>query len=182
MRERAKDPARKTELDQALRDIADARRDFLSAQRGANEAAREQMRAAAETARQAAREVAETTRDAAHDRINSLKEARNDAIEAQKKAGIDDKAAVGTFDKLIAEAELNEKAADTALARVNSSKFIQEIDKEFKLNAKADEKAARSKTPLPGKLAAPNASKARFGLISSPWRSARLRIAPQASA
>ena len=157
MRERAQDPSRKTELDQALRDIAEARRDIFSAQREANQSVKDAMRAAAETARQAARDVAEATRDAARERINSLKEARADAIEAQKKAGIDDKAAVGTFDKLIAEAQLNEKAADEALARVNSSKFMQETEKEFKLKAKADEKAARGKAPLPGKGPAPNA-------------------------
>ncbi len=160
MRERAQDPSRKTELDQALRDIAEARKEIFSAQRDANQSVKEAMRVAAEAARQAARDAAEATRDAARDRINSLKEARQDALDAQKKAGINDLAAVGSFDKLIAEAEVNEKAANDAMARINSKKFAQELASDFGLKPKAGGKdntdkaipAAGGKLPGSGKV------------------------------
>ena len=145
MRERAQDPSRKTELDQALRDIAEARKEIFSAQREAKQSVKEAMRVAAEAARQAARDAAETTRDAARDRIASLKEARQDALDAQKKAGINDAAAVGAFDKLIAEAEINEKTANEVVARINSKKFAQELESDFGLKPKPDGKANADK-------------------------------------
>ncbi len=150
MRERAKDPSRKTELDQALRDIAEARREIFSAQREANQSVKDAMRAAAESARQAARDAAEATRDAARERIESLKEARQDALDAQKKAGINDPAGVGSFDKLIAEAQINEKAANEALSRINSGKFAQELESDFGIKSVPDNKAASGKKAAAG--------------------------------
>ena len=164
MRERAQDPSRKIELDQALRDIAEARREIFSAQRDANLSVKDAMRTAADAARRAAREAAQATREAAQERIAALREARQDAVAAQKKAGIDDASGLAAFDSLIAEAELNEKAAADALERINSKKFAQELEADFglkslpELKSKADKDAGKAAPPANNK--SPAAAKA----------------------
>ena len=157
MRARAQDPSRKIELDQALRDIAEARREIFSAQRNANQSVKEAMRAAADAALQAAREAAQTTREAAQERIVALKEARQDAVAAQKKAGIDEASGLSAFDSLIVEAELNEKAAGDALERINSKKFAQDLEADFGLKSPAEVKSNADKDA--GKVAPPAINK-----------------------
>ncbi len=127
--ERTNDPARKAELEQALKEIAEARRDLSNAEREAarantdasREAAREAKRSAKEAAtaaRNAAREAAQAARDSAKQRISELKTARKEAVELQARVGLKDNVALESYDKAIAEAQESERAANEAIKQL----------------------------------------------------------------
>jgi signal transduction histidine kinase len=129
MGQRTSDPARKAELEQALKDIAEARKDMFSAEREAcratsdatRDVAREARRAAKEAAnvaRTTARDAAKTARDAAKERIEELRTARKEAVDLQSRVGLKDAAALDSFDKAIKAAEESERAADEALKQL----------------------------------------------------------------
>jgi Histidine kinase len=182
LRARTQDPAQKAEFDQALEDIAEARKDLLNVQvdvqaavkeaaeaareasqeatQGAVSAALDAARSAAEgaaqgalnAARDAARKAAESQRDAAQERLESLTEARQEALDAQKKAGITDKTALASFDSLIASAKDDEKTANDALAKL--------ADKNFSITISTDAKARAVSPVAPSTPAPPAAPKA----------------------
>jgi hypothetical protein len=177
LRARTQDPAQKAEFDQALEDIAEARKDLLNVQvdvqaavkeaaeaardasqeatQGAVSAALDAARSAAEgaaqgalnAARDAARKAAESQRDAAQERLESLTEARQEALDAQKKAGITDTSALASFDSLIASAKDDEKTAKDALAKL--------ADKNFSITISADPKIRKALPTPPAAPAAP---------------------------
>jgi hypothetical protein len=129
MGQRTSDPVRKAELEQALKDIAEARKDMFNAEREAARAtsdatrdvAREARRAAKEAAnaaRTAARDAAKSARDAAKERIEELRTARQEAVDLQSRVGLKDAAALESFDKAIKAAEESERAADEALKQL----------------------------------------------------------------
>ena len=129
MGQRTTDPARKAELEQALKDIAEARKDMFNAEREAaratsdatREVAREARRAAkeaAKAARSTARDAAKSARDAAKERIAELRTARQEAVELQSRVGLKDAAALESFDKAIKAAEESERAAEETLKQL----------------------------------------------------------------
>ena len=129
---RTTDPARKAELDQALRDIAEARKDMFNAElaekRSLTEANREAKleakratREAINAARAVARDAATASRDAARERIQELKTARKEAQDVQARVGLTDGAAMAAFDKAIVAAEESERTATDALKQLRSN-------------------------------------------------------------
>lgn len=112
--EHTADPARKAEFDQALKEIAEARRELSNAEREVRQSAKE----AAIAARDAAREAALSARDAARQRISELKDARNEAVELQARVGLKDNAAIESYNKAIDEAQQSERTANEALKRL----------------------------------------------------------------
>ncbi|MFM7293460.1 MAG: histidine kinase [Burkholderiales bacterium] len=143
MGQRTSDPARKSELEKALKDIAEARRDMFNAEREATRAigdakrdvAREARRAAKEAAnaaRSTARDAAISARDLAKERIEELRTARREAVDLQSRVGMKDAAALAPFDKAIKAAEENERAAEAAL------KQLKDKQPQFSLSMGAD--------------------------------------------
>ncbi|MFN7815269.1 MAG: histidine kinase [Burkholderiales bacterium] len=134
MGQRTSDPARKSELEKALKDIAEARRDMFNAEREATRAigdakrdvAREASRAAKEAAnaaRSTARDAAISARDLAKERIEELRTARREAVDLQSRVGLKDAAALEPFDKAIKAAEENERAAEEALKQLKDKQL-----------------------------------------------------------
>ena len=134
MGQRTSDPARKSELEKALKDIAEARRDMFNAEREATRAiddakrdvAREARRAAKEAAnaaRSTARDAAISARDLAKERIEELRTARREAVDLQSRVGLKDTAALEPFDKAIKAAEENERAAEEALKQLKDKQL-----------------------------------------------------------
>ena len=155
MSQRTSDPARKAELEQALKDIAEARREMFNAEREAaratsdatREVARVARRAAKEVAtavRTAARDAAKSARDAAKGRIEELRTARREAVNLQARVGLKDAGLLVSFDNAIKAAEDSERAADDALKQLKdkpseislglSADGIKFIDKASKAN------------------------------------------------
>ena len=118
MKERAKDPARKAELDRALSEIERARRELSNAEATAGSTFREATREAAEAARQAAIEVAEAAIEAATEARQTIEEARSDALEKLRDKGVDTSATAKSFDDLITTAKDRERVAKNALKSI----------------------------------------------------------------
>jgi Histidine kinase len=137
MGEGTNDPARKAELDRALKDIeaarvemfdtaADAKAESDKARSEAREQAREAKRQAKEAQRQArteAKETAQATKEAAKQKLEELRSAREEAFAAQKRVGLNDPTALTSFDKAIAETESEIKQAEQRIKDIQSGKF-----------------------------------------------------------
>jgi hypothetical protein len=104
MKDRAADPARRLELEQALREIAQARKDIYAAQREAQNAAREAMNEVQNTALEAARDGAHAALEAATEAREAIEEARQAAAEKLKSTGADASAARRAFDYMLRSA------------------------------------------------------------------------------
>ena len=127
--ERTSDPARKSELDQALKEIADARREIFSAANDAKRSVTEASRAAARDAKRvakeataAAREAVIAARDAAQQRIMELQSARDEAMAVQRRVELQDDAAATGFDKAIAEERQRVREADEVIKALSATK------------------------------------------------------------
>ena len=118
MKERAKDPARKAELDRALSEIERARKELSNAEASAGSAFREATREAAEAAQQAATEVAEAAIEAATETRQTIEEARSEALEKLRGKGVDTSATAKSFDDLIKTAKDRERVAKEALKSI----------------------------------------------------------------
>lgn len=118
MKERAKDPARKAELDRALSEIERARKELSNAEATAGSAFREATREAAEAAQQAATEVAEAAIEAATEARQTIEEARSDALEKLRDKGVDTSATAKSFDDLVKTAKDRERVAKEALRSI----------------------------------------------------------------
>jgi len=173
---RTTDPARKAELDQALKDIAEARKDMFNAElvqqrtmsEANSEATREAKRATKEAikaARSVAREAATSSRDAARERIEELKTARKEALDLQARVGLKDGAALAGFDKAIAAAEESERTATHALKQLRSNS----TSLSFGLSSESGKAGAGVDKPAPGApAAAPSGSKSTTPMPPAP--------------
>lgn len=132
MVERTSDAGRRAELEQALRDIAEARKEMAvvagDAERAiadaTGEATREAKRMAKEAAtnaRERAREAAVQARDAARERLQELRNAKQEARTLQERVGVKDESTLASFDKAIAEAEASVKQAEAAISELKKS-------------------------------------------------------------
>jgi hypothetical protein len=180
--ERTKDPDRKAELDIAMQEIADARRDAFNAQREARraaseasrEAAREARRAArdaAEAAQNAAREAATQARDGARNKIETLTSAREEMVELQTRVGHKDDAALASIDAAITQARESEREAEKALAELKRDRnFSIGLGPSSATSAKSAPTAPPAPSPPtpPGSPADPKAPKAPVAGVSKP--------------
>lgn len=132
MVERTSDAGRRAELEQALREIAEARKEMAvvagDAERAiadaTGEATREAKRLAKEAAtnaRERAREAAVQARDAARERLQELRNAKQEARTLQERVGVKDESTLASFDKAIAEAEASVKQAEAAISELKKS-------------------------------------------------------------
>lgn len=132
MVERTSDAGRRAELEQALRDIVEARKEMAvvagDAERAiadaTGEATREAKRMAKEAAtnaRERAREAAVQARDAARERLQELRNAKQEARTLQERVGVKDESTLASFDKAIAEAEASVKQAEAAISELKKS-------------------------------------------------------------
>jgi hypothetical protein len=135
MVERTSDAGRRAELEQALREIAEARKEMAvvagDAQRAiadaTGEATREAKRLAKEAAtnaRERAREAAVQARDAARERLQELRNAKQEARNLQERVGVKDESTLASFDKAISEAEASVKQAEEAIRELKKSKML----------------------------------------------------------
>ena len=119
MKDRASDPARRAELEQALKDIAQARKDIFTAQRDAQNAAKEALRDVRDAAFETAREGASAAVEVATEAREAMEEAKRDAEEKLKSSGADTSATLKLFDDMIKSAREKENAAKDALKKIN---------------------------------------------------------------
>ena len=131
MKDRASDPARRAELEQALKEIAQARKDIFAAQRDAQnaakgalkdaqEAAKEALKDAQDAAMEAARDGAQAAVEAATEAREAVEEAKRDAEDKLKSSGADTGAALKAFDDMIRSAKEKENAAREALKKITA--------------------------------------------------------------
>ena len=120
MKDRASDPARRQELDQALKEIAQARKDIFTAQHDAQNAAKDALKDAQAAAIETARESAQAALEAATEAREAVEEAKRDAEEKLKSSGADTRAALKAFDDMIQSAKEKESAARDALKKISS--------------------------------------------------------------
>ena len=121
MRSRATDPERRRELDQALAEMARARKE-LSAARSGIGGTIESANESAESALEAANNAAESALTSAIEAREALEEARNDAVARLREHGLDTSKTAQSFDELLAAAKARERAArdsQKALARLH---------------------------------------------------------------
>jgi Histidine kinase len=126
MSERATDPARREELEQALRDLEEARADLMTRQNEIDESAKV-VRQETEQNQRAERELraaALADRNAAKSRLAELRAARKAAKKAQQQAGTEDAAILADFDRDIREAEAAYDAANQYARDVRNSKVV----------------------------------------------------------
>ncbi len=144
-RERATDPARKAELDQAMEEISRARQEISNAEKdgskAAKEAAKEAANAANEVAQNAVAAAMESVREAAdgvfenaRDRRIEIEEARRNIADSLKTAGVTSPDALKAIDEQLAAAKKLEDAAKKALDELTRSMNKDEI----KLNIGGD--------------------------------------------
>jgi hypothetical protein len=135
MVERTSDPGRRAELEQALREIAEARKEMAvvagDAQRAiadaTGEATREAKRMAKEAAtnaRERAKEAAVQARDAARERLQDLRNAKQEARNLQERVGLKDESTLASFDKAITEAEASVKQAEEAIRELKKPRAL----------------------------------------------------------
>jgi hypothetical protein len=150
MKERANDPVRRQELEQALKDIAQARKDIFAAQRDAQnavkEAVTEAMVEAENAAVDAARDGAQVAVETATEAREAIEEARREAAEKLKSSGADVSAAMKAFDDMIKAAREKERAAQEALKQINAGKkrgisIGMHAGDAFKIDVKPDDEA-----------------------------------------
>ncbi|MEP7157167.1 MAG: hypothetical protein ABI905_15410, partial [Betaproteobacteria bacterium] len=122
IKDRSNDPQRKQELDHALAEIAQARKEIFNAQRDAGNAAREVVRDAQNAALEAAQEAAETALEAAKDTREAIEEAKNDAVDKLKASGADSNATLRAFDDMIKAAKEKERAAKDAVRKIATAR------------------------------------------------------------
>ena len=137
MAERTEDAARKTELKQALADIDAAREDLNESvsetRRARDEAAAasrqhaKEARDAVREARNKARDEAVEAKDRAKEKIAELRAARLEAQTAQKRVGINDEAALASFDNAIAAAEAELKRTTQLIRDIKNGKVKIEV-------------------------------------------------------
>ncbi len=120
MKERAKDPDRRRELERALREIERARTEVASVE---NEAARV-ARDAAQEALDAAHESAQATLEAAQEARQAVEEARNETLESLRSKGLDVGATERSFDELLRGAKEKEAAAQATLDGIAKSREV----------------------------------------------------------
>jgi signal transduction histidine kinase len=113
MKETAKDPARREELDRAQEEITRARQEIFNAQREAREAARE-----------AAKEAAQAAYEAAKEARQSVEAARKEAIASLKERNVKDPEVLKSFDESLKSARDAEAAARAALDRARRQKSV----------------------------------------------------------
>ncbi len=124
---RTSDPARKSEFEQALKEITDAREQKFSAARTAERTISDAKRDAAREAKNvnrealaAARDVARGVRDDARERIVELQAARKETLEVQQRVGLQDDTAVAGIDKAINEATERQRTAEEVLKKLGT--------------------------------------------------------------
>lgn len=118
MKDRAKDPDRRRELERALSEIERARAEFSNAQSEAAQAARD----AAQEALDAAEETAQAALEAAREARQTVEESRNEALQNLRSKGLDVGATERSFDDLLRGAKEKEAAAQTALDGIAKSR------------------------------------------------------------
>ena len=117
MKERAKDPDRRRELERALAEIERARNEVSNAQDEAAQAVRD----AAQEALESAREVAQGALEAAQEARQTIEESRDEALQKLRAKGLDVAATAQSFDDLLKGAREKEVAAQAALDDVAKS-------------------------------------------------------------
>ncbi|MBL8524442.1 MAG: histidine kinase [Betaproteobacteria bacterium] len=122
IKERSNDPVRRQEMERALSEIAQARKEIFAAQRDGTAAAREAMREAQANALEAAREAAEAAVEAAREAREAVEEAKSEALDKLKASGADTAAAAKAFDDTIKTAREKEKAARDAVKKITDTK------------------------------------------------------------
>jgi len=119
---RSNDPARKLELDNALAEIAQARKEIFNAQRDAGNAAREAVRDAQNSALEAAQDAAQSALEAATEARQAVEEAKSDAADKLKASGADSAATLRAFDDMIKAAKEKEQAAKEAVKKIAAAR------------------------------------------------------------
>ena len=122
IKDRSSDPSRKQELEHALAEIAQARKEIFSAERDAMTAAQEVIREAQNAALDSARDAATSALEAAREARESMEEAKSAAAEKLKSAGADATAALKAFDDMIQIAKEKERAAKDAVQKINETR------------------------------------------------------------
>ena len=120
MRERATDPERRRELDQALAEMARARKELSAAQSGASRRTIESAAEKAQSALETAISAAESALESASDARETLEEARNDAISKLRDKGIDTTKTRESFNELLQSARDSEATARESLAALGA--------------------------------------------------------------
>jgi hypothetical protein len=115
MRSRASDPERRRELDQALAEMARARKELTAAQ-GASRRTIESAHETAQSALETAISAAESALESANDAREALEEARDDALAKLRERGIDTKKTAQSFEELLKSARESEATARESLA------------------------------------------------------------------
>ena len=119
---RSNDPARKLELDNALAEIAQARKEIFNAQRDAGNAAREAVRDAQNSALEAAQDAAQSALEAVTEARQAVEEAKSDAADKLKASGADSAATLRAFDDMIKAAKEKEQAAKEAVKKIAAAR------------------------------------------------------------
>jgi len=122
IKDRSQDPARRQEMERALEEIAQARKEIFAAQRDANASAREAIREAQNNALEAARDAAQAALEAAREAREAVEEAKSEALDKMKASGADTAAAAKAFDDTIRTAREKEKAARDAVKKITDTK------------------------------------------------------------
>jgi hypothetical protein len=122
IKDRSQDPVRRQEMERALDEIAQARKEIFAAQRDGSAAAREAMREAQSNALEAAREAAQAALEAAREARESIEEAKSEALDKLRSSGADTTAAAKAFDDTLKAAREKEKAARDAVKKITDTK------------------------------------------------------------
>jgi len=120
MRERATDPERRRELEQALKEMDRARKELSAAQLGTASEALESAHERAESAFDAATTAAESALESASDAREALEGARDEAIEKLREKGIDTKRTAKSFEDMLRSARETEANARDSLASLRA--------------------------------------------------------------
>ena len=128
MRERTAEGGRQRELDQALAEIARAKRELYAAKSDMDRAVRESANETANAALESAMDAAATALDAAIEAREAIEQARRDAVELLRERGLDVTAAAQSFDGMLKTAVDNEKAARETLESMRAMRQAQSRD------------------------------------------------------
>jgi hypothetical protein len=121
MRERATDPDRQRELDQALAEMARARDELTMAQGDISRAARESAKEAADAAMETAIEAAQSGLDAAVEAREAIEEAKNEALDKLRNRNLDVAPTAKSFDDMLKSARENEQTARESLESLRAA-------------------------------------------------------------
>jgi Histidine kinase/Histidine kinase-, DNA gyrase B-, and HSP90-like ATPase len=186
IKDRSQDPARKQEMERALEEIAQARKEIFAAQRDASATAREAIREAQNNALEAARDAAQAALEAAREARESIEEAKSEALDKLRASGADTAAAAKAFDDTLRTAREKENAARDAVKKIAETKrrglsIGINTDEGFKLDIEPhdsskpgisvsiDEKGAAKKSAVsPSSPPAPVAPKSAAGVPGKP--------------